>query len=379
MKKKYLHLGTILTIGAALPISVACSNSEVSVFKSKKLKKAININKNDNSKAIQKVVQSKPIVNKNTDHKNNTHKVNTFNLKNFLTQYSTAIADPKFVQGKIFGKAPKSVNDSDLSISNLGLDQLSKDLKKHNAKITNIKMIDSTRDDSNGTMDIKVTISLNKNNFEKTIKIKGLLVTKDIELDANKFTTIGQIITVLDNETSLGFAKGIDKMTPQDLKDELIDLQKNLSGGSLTVIGHYKGVTQAVSFQKKKLLNNLINSFGDVSHRPRLKRGWFNPLGNLKAIGNILVAIGGDVLSLFAEYGSDILTTNSQADAVDLIGSLPSKVIKMFPDLLNMFKTVAGLVKEMGIVQEWAKDHKKLKELKNIDHTLVQFVLKSGR
>ncbi|MCP4337192.1 MAG: hypothetical protein GY679_05095 [Mycoplasma sp.] len=362
MKRNFLKISLITQVLVSTCFIVACSNGKIFDFKKSSFKKTSDIKSNSKKP---KILKPTKLIK------------NTMSIDQIFNQFNKVNANPDFVDGAIFSKSPRSVKNKDLTINNLGLKEIYEKLELIGAKIENIRVIDSTRNDSTGKMDIELSIKHSNKIKKHIVTVSGLLITKDVELNADGFTTIKQIILAINNKTSLGFEKNISKMSPQNLKDELVDLQKKLCGGSVTVIGHYKGKTEAVAFQKRRTLTNLINSFGDVSHTKKLE-GWLGTI-SLKAGLNIMAAIGGDIFKLFADYGTDVIATHSTVPVANLIGSLPKEVISMFPDLLNMFQTVANMVKKMDIVKEWAKDHNKTKNLKDIDHQLVRFVLQSGK
>ncbi len=356
-------------VGTISATVISCSNQEAVFIVSK-------IRKEENKSAIQR---------QSPKHQKFPEKINDTNLKSLTTEtkIQTLVsntketnANPSFINGPIFSKSPRAVKDADLTVDNLGLRVFKDNLSKLGGKIVRIKAINNTRDDSKGTMDVELYYKYEEITRKTTIKVYNLLKTKDIELDANDFSTIGQIISAIDSATSLSFTHHVSVMTPQQLKDELVDLQKNLAGGSLTIIGKYKDSKQVVAFQRKQMLTNLINSFGDVSKTKRIS-GWFS---QATSVSNIIGAIGlGGSVALFGDYGSDIAVTGTLTSVTSLVGALPKNVIQMFPELLNMFQTVANAVKNMDIVKKWAKDHDVVEQLKNIDHLLVQFVLNSGK
>ena len=170
-------------------------------------------------------------------------------------------------------------------------------------------------------------------------------------------------------------------MTPQDLKNELIDLYNETYGGRLTIIGKYRGKISAVALDRHQMLEDLINAFGNVSKVPRAS-------GNLIDISVNIATKGaqmGELLKLFGDYKKDLPTPQDINDVAGLLGNLPVEVIDMFPDLLKLFSQVADGVKNMDMVHEWAKNTinpetgKTYEEkIKDLNHILVRWVLKTG-
>ncbi|TCG11670.1 hypothetical protein [Mycoplasma todarodis] len=284
-----------------------------------------------------------------------------------------------------------TIDTNNLNPELFGMTNLESFVKSNNGKLI-LSVIKGTEDDSTGTIGIKATMSFNNNKevVEAEYLVDGFAITKDIEMDGNKFTSISSIINALNEKTHLDFEKKVAIMTPQDLKNELIDLYNRTYGGRLTIIGTYNGKTSAVALDRNTMLNDLINAFGDVSKTKRYDGTWIQ-LGLSIATHPGEVKVG-KLVDLFKEYSNDLPRNEDKDDVAGLLGNLPAGVMNMFPSLLKLFSQVANGVKTMPMVSDWAKntpDNTTISEsnpkgntyeekIKDLNHILVRWVLKTG-
>ncbi|NQZ29567.1 MAG: hypothetical protein HRT98_04245 [Mycoplasmatales bacterium] len=291
----------------------------------------------------------------------------------------------------IFQRSPRTIlpnSDRVKDIKNLdaklfGMQSL-KEFVEQNKGVLNLSLIEGTEDDSTGTLGVQATMNFTNN---KTVVaeylVDGFAITKDIELNGDNFTSITSIINALNEKTNLDFEKKVAAMTPQDLKNELIDLYNQTYGGRLTVIGTYKGKTNAIALDRHEMLKKLIQAFGDVSNTERYDGTWIQ-LGMSIATHPGEVKVG-NLVQLFSKYSNDLPTDADKNAVAGLLGNLPADVMNMFPDLLKLFSQVADGVKTMPMVEDWAKNTtdnttgKTYEEkIKDLDHILVKWVLKTG-
>ncbi len=316
--------------------------------------------------------------------------------------FSKFVVDHDFKQysSGVFQRSPRTMLPNTPGIDNNGFlkfDEKEKDgtLKwdfgisklvnfvKNNKGDLKLSVVPGSEDDSNGTLIVKAEMDFNGKKVTSEYILDGFSITKDIELNGDNFTSITSIIDALNDKTHLDFEKKVSIMTPQDLKNELIDLYNDTYGGRLTIIGTYKEKVSAIALDRHQMLEDLINAFGNVSYRKRFDGTWIGLGMSLTGQSEVDVP---SLIKLFSEYSKDLPTDQDKNDVAGLLGNLPAEVINMFPELLKLFSEVANGVKNMDMVHEWAKStpdpqnggtyESKIAEL---NHILVQWVLKTGK
>ncbi|CAM9139892.1 hypothetical protein [Mycoplasma todarodis] len=315
-------------------------------------------------------------------------------------KYDKFYVDSDFVWNPdgVFQRSPKTIlpntdgvkDINDLDPKKFGMTDLQEFVKSKNGTLK-ISLIEGTEDDTNGTLAVRTTIEIDGKQAIAEYLVDGFPITKDIILNGDSFSSIKSIINALNDKTHLDFEKKVSMMTPQDLKNELIDLYNETYGGRLTIIGTYNGKKSAVALDRNDMLKELIYAFGNVSKRGRYENSWVDLAVDIaKNAGKINI---GNLHKLFADYSNDMPTNADKDDIAGLVGNLPADVINMFPSLLTLFSQVANGVKTMPMVIDWAKnttDNNSIsesnpkgdtfeKKVKDLDHILVRWVLKTGK
>ncbi len=309
-------------------------------------------------------------------------------------KFNKFFADEDFVESSngVFQRSPRTIlsltpgvdDINDLDANKFGMTELKKFVESNNGTLK-ISLISGTEDDTNGTLGVKAYMKFGNKTVTAEYIVDGFTITKDIELNGDKFTSIKSIINALNKETKMDFEKKVAVMTPQDLKNELIDLYNTTYGGSLTIIGSYKGKVSAIALDRHKMLVELINAFGNVSKTKRYDGTWLQLGFNLlHSPGKVKI---GNLVDLFSEYSKDLPTNQDKDDVAGLLGNLPADVMNMFPSLLELFSQVANGVKSMPMVIDWAKNTRDNtsptgesyeNRIKDLNHILVRWVLKTG-
>ncbi len=388
LKKKILvSFGTIAIASTPIITTISCGSRAKKTISSTPEFKWDGISHKPITEDLSKV--NRVITRKLKKPQGDTSWINKLNDEGF----DKFVANEDFVWNYdgIFQRSPRTIlpntdkvdNINNLNSTLFGMDSLKNFVVKNNGKIV-LSLIEGTEDDSTGTLGVKATMNFPGNKkVEAEYLVDGFAITKDIELNGDNFTSITSIIEALNAKTNLDFEKKVGVMTPQDLKNELIDLYNQTYGGRLTIIGNYKGVTNAVALDRHNMLVDLINAFGYVYKTPRYEGNWID-LGLSIAAHPGEVKVG-SLVDLFKEYSEDLPNTEDKNAVAGLLGNLPAGVMNMFPDLLKLFSQVANGVKSMPMVKNWAKNTtdnttgKTYEEkIKQLNHILVKWVLKTG-
>ncbi len=383
-KKIVLSIGTALTITTPLLATISCGNRE---------KKKINDSIEDNWDGVshKRIKEDLSKVNRKITRKLKKPEGDANWIKRLSEQgFDKFFANSDFVWNPngVFQRSPRTILSNadgikDITASNFGMTALKEFVEKNEGSL-NLSVIEGTEDDSTGTLGVKATMTFpNNKKVEAEYSVDGFAITKDIEMNGDSFTSITSIIQALNKKTNLDFEKKVAIMTPQDLKNELIDLYNQTYGGRLTIIGTYKGKTSAIALDRHDMLNELINAFGNVSKTKRYEGTWLElGMSIVSHPGEVKV---GNLVELFREYSNDLPKDSDKDDVAGLLGNLPAGVMNMFPSLLNLFSQVANGVKTMPMVTEWAKNttdnttgKKYTEKIKDLNHILVRWVLKTG-
>ncbi|CAM9146746.1 hypothetical protein MYMA111404_03885 [Mycoplasma marinum] len=327
--------------------------------------------------------------------------INGFNANSYWVKSSNApfSRSPRtMINGEPGETKNTPLNIKDIPAKILGMEELKSYIESidKNGKIK-ISLIEGSEDDATGTLWVKTVINISGEQAEFQYKISGFTQTADIELNGENYKDISAIINALDKakitnaqkninpiykNINLGFEKNISIMLPKDLKQELIDLYHSTNGGRLTVIGTYKGIKSAIALDKKNMLEELINAFGDVGDTKRFIGGEAKFALKKLSSGTSITAGFGKILIDYHNILWDKKPgqNNRKIDYLyGLFGNINDKVFNMFPRLITLFNNVATGVENMEMVKEWAKDHNIPNEkIEKLNHDLIKFVLDSG-
>ena len=252
----------------------------------------------------------------------------------------------------------------------------------------------------NKSNDNNESISINNHFWEKELKVFQEPMTHI--WDADKSTTIADIMTQMNEAVHFNFVKKMEKISPFEFGQYLVNMYNDNSGGNMYFKIKFNGEAEIVSINFSSILKELIVSL-DKTSQPILKTTKKSTFINIIDAGiHTAKKTGSNInhlnamtwlLNLFGKLGNDVFGVTSPIGMVtdptsvtsiralkiiNLIDALPGPTIKQFPSMSRLFGTLAKEFTDSIVAKKWAAHNGISDQFKELKHYMIKTIMFSG-